>query len=125
MIQRHSFETYQILHGITGLEDITLWAAFHHETLDGRGYPFHRRGAELTIEMRIIAVADVFQALAQRRPYREPTSPAQILEALRAFARDNRLDGAVVELVGQHLPESWRIATGREESLVPTTAPHI
>lgn len=116
MMQRHSFETYQILRGITGLEDITQWAAFHHETLDGRGYPFHRCGADLTIEMRIIAVADVFQALAQQRPYREPTSPAQLLEMLRTFVRDNRLDSAMVNLVGQHLQESWRIATGREES---------
>lgn len=119
MVQRHSFETYQILRGITGLEDITQWAAFHHETPDGRGYPFRRGGADLTIEMRIIAVADVFQALAQQRPYREPTSPAHILEMLRTFVRDHRLDGEVVDLVGQHLQESWRIATGRETPPAP------
>lgn len=110
-IQRHSFETYQILRGITGLEDITLWAAYHHETPDGRGYPFHRRGTELTIEMRIIAVSDVFQALAQRRPYRQPLSPGQILEMLRAFVRDHHLDGDVVELAGRHLAECARLAT--------------
>ena len=112
MIQRHSFETYQILRGITGLEDITLWAAYHHETPDGRGYPFHRHGAELTLEMRIIAVSDVFQALAQQRPYRKPLPPTEILAMLRAFVRQNRLDSDVVELVGQHLEASWRAATG-------------
>lgn len=116
MIQRHSFETYQILRGIGGLEDITLWAAYHHETPDGRGYPFHRRGAELTLEMRIIAVSDVFQALAQQRPYRQQLSPAEILEMLRTFARQNHLDGEVVELVGRDLEASWRAATGREWS---------
>ena len=114
MIQRHSFETYQILRGIGGLEDIAVWAAYHHETLDGQGYPFHRGGAELTLEMRIIAVADVFQALAQQRPYRQPLSPVRVLEMLRAFVRQNRLDGAVVERIGEDLESSWRAATGAE-----------
>ncbi len=114
MIQRHSFETYQILRGIGGLEDIAVWAAYHHETPDGQGYPFHRGGAELTLEMRIIAVADVFQALAQRRPYRQPLSPARILEMLRAFAGQNCLDGAVVERIGEDLESSWRAATGAD-----------
>lgn len=114
MIQRHSFETYQILRGIGGLEDITLWAAYHHETPDGRGYPFHCGGAELTVEMRIIAVSDVFQALAQQRPYRRSLSPAQILDMLRTFVRQNRLDGSVVDRVDQHLDECWQAATGLE-----------
>ena len=109
-IQRHSFETYQILCGIHGLEDITLWAAYHHEKLDGRGYPFHRRGAELTIEARIIAVADVFQALAQPRPYRQPLPPAHILRMLRTFADDQHLDCDLVELIGQNLEAFWRLA---------------
>ena len=110
-IQRHSFETYQILRGITGLEDITLWAAYHHEKLDGQGYPFRQRGEELTIEARIIAVADVFQALAQPRPYRQRLSPARLLDMLRVFVRDRHLDGDLVELVGQHLETCWRLAT--------------
>lgn len=114
MIQRHSFETYQILHRIAGLEDITIWAAYHHETPDGRGYPFHRRGADLTIEMRIIAVSDVFQALAQHRPYRKPLSPNEILEMLESFVRQNHLDSEVVALAGRHLQASWQAATGVE-----------
>ncbi|MDG4553112.1 MAG: HD domain-containing protein [Candidatus Competibacter sp.] len=116
MIQRHSFETYQILRGIGGLEDIAVWAAYHHETPDGQGYPFHCGGAALTLEMRIIAVADVFQALAQQRPYRQPLSPARILDMLRAFVRQNRLDGAVVERIGENLESSWWAATGAESS---------
>ncbi|MDS4032253.1 MAG: HD domain-containing protein [Candidatus Contendobacter sp.] len=109
-IQHHSFETYQILCGITGLEDITLWAAYHHEKLDGRGYPFHRGGDELTIEARIIAVADVFQALAQPRPYRQPLPPLHILRMLRVFAQDQHLDGDLVEMIGRHLETCWRLA---------------
>lgn len=123
LIERHSFETYQILRGIVGLEDITLWAAYHHETPDGRGYPFRCSGAELTLEMRVIAVSDVFQALAQRRPYRRPLSPTQILEMLRAFVAQNRLDREIVELVGQNLDISWQLATspGTEPGTACTT----
>ena len=109
-IQRHSFETYQILRGVTGLEDITLWAAYHHEKLDGRGYPFHRRDAELTIEARIIAAADVFQALAQTRPYRQPLPPVDILRTLRAFADDRHLDSDLVEIIERNLETCWRLA---------------
>ena len=58
---RHSFETYQILRRIDGMEEIALWAAYHHERLDGNGYPFHRKDADLPCEARLIAVADVFQ----------------------------------------------------------------
>jgi putative nucleotidyltransferase with HDIG domain len=126
MIQRHSFETYQILRGIAGLEDITLWAAYHHETPDGRGYPFHRRGAELTLEMRIVAVSDVFQALAQRRPYRKPLGPDEILDLLRSFVQQNHLDSEIVELAGRHLQASWQAATGlksSEESLASSAIP--
>lgn len=112
IIQRHSFETYQILRGIAGLEDITLWAAYHHETPDGHGYPFHRRGAELTLEMRIIAVSDVFQALAQQRPYRKPLAPHEIIKLLRTIAERNQLDSGLVELVARDLTASWQAATG-------------
>lgn len=122
-IQRHSFETYQILRGITGLEDITLWAAYHHERLDGRGYPFHRRGAELTIEARIIAVADVFQALAQPRPYRQPLAPSHILGMLRTFAQDRHLDSDLVEIIGQNLETCWRLAMNQPTAeRLPETA---
>lgn len=126
VIQHHSFETYQILRGIVGLEDITLWAAYHHETPDGHGYPFHRRGAELTVEMRIIAVSDVFQALAQQRPYRKSMAPNEIINLLRTFVQQNHLDGELVELAGRHLLASWQAATGLnslEESLDSWASP--
>lgn len=100
---RHSFETYQILRRIPGLEDIARWAAYHHEAPDGEGYPFHRRGSELSLEARIIAVADVFQAMAQNRPYRAAMEPEEILRHLRELATASHLDAELVDLVGQNL----------------------
>ncbi|EIJ42983.1 putative domain HDIG-containing protein [Beggiatoa alba B18LD] len=110
VISRHSFETYQILKKITGLEEIAEWAGFHHETPGGHGYPFQLRDKELCLEARIIGVADVFQALAQKRPYREPLSIQDILKILREFAKEGRLDGNLVNLVAENLEECWYAA---------------
>lgn len=69
-IKKHPFYTQQILGQITGFGRLTEVAAAHHERLDGRGY-FRGMGADqLDLDMRILAVADVFDALSAARPYR-------------------------------------------------------
>lgn len=111
VMHRHSFETYQILRRIPGLEDVAAWAAYHHETLDGAGYPYNLSGQGLPRPARLIAVADVFQAMAQNRPYRASVPPLQILDLLRDKAREGKLDASAVELVGHHLDACWRAAS--------------
>lgn len=111
-IQRHSFDTYSILHNIKGLETITQWAAQHHERADGTGYPYHLKNGVLSLEARIVAVADVFQALAQKRPYREPLPPEMIMRILNEMMADGKLDREVVMQVDNHLDECWRQALG-------------
>jgi HD-GYP domain-containing protein (c-di-GMP phosphodiesterase class II) len=111
-IMRHSFETYQILHLISGLEDIATWAAYHHEKLNGTGYPFHRRSDGITLPARIVGVADVFQALTQNRPYRSPLDRTAVLAHLREQVRVGCLDAEVVALVERHIDECWHLATG-------------
>ncbi|MBF0282576.1 MAG: HD domain-containing protein, partial [Zetaproteobacteria bacterium] len=54
VMNRHSFESYEILRYIKGMEDIALWAAYHHEGLKGGGYPFHPQEQHLSIEARIL-----------------------------------------------------------------------
>lgn len=111
VMNRHSFETYQILRRIPGLEDVAAWAAYHHETLDGDGYPYHLAGQALPRQARLIAVADIFQALAQDRPYRGALPPEQILGLLRQRARAGKLDAGAVDLLADHLDACWRAAT--------------
>lgn len=70
MIKQHTYYTYRILKQIDGFSTIAEWAAYHHETLDGTGYPFRIKEHELSLGSRIVAVADVFAALTENRPYR-------------------------------------------------------
>jgi HD-GYP domain-containing protein (c-di-GMP phosphodiesterase class II) len=111
-IQRHSFDTYTILKNIKGLEKVTQWAALHHERADGTGYPYHLSTETLALEARIVAVADVFQALAQKRPYRDPLQPDEIMEILNEMVDDGKLDREVVMRVDQDLQRCWQAALG-------------
>jgi len=110
-IQRHSFDTFSILKKIRGFDDIAQWAGQHHERVDGTGYPYHVGKKTLAIEARIIAVADVFQALAQDRPYRAAMSPEKVLKILQSDASEGKLDRDVVRMVENNLHECWRVAT--------------
>ena len=111
VIKQHSFETYQILRQIRGFEDIAGWAAYHHESLNGRGYPFRLSDDELGVEARIVAVSDVFQAMAQNRPYRPSLSPKKILRKMKYRVRSGRLDEDIVGIIENQLDESWQAAT--------------
>lgn len=111
----HSFESYQILSRIDGFSDIAQWAAFHHEDMSGTGYPFKKNRHNLTLEARIVAVADVFQALAQDRPYRKSLPPGQILSILKEMSAGGKLDPDLVSLVETCLDDCWRHAVGAQK----------
>lgn len=109
-MRRHSFDTYSILKNIKGMETIALWAAQHHERVNGTGYPYQSVSGEISLEARIIAVADVFQALAQRRPYRDSMPPHAILPILNEQVKNGKLDERVVACVEANLDECWQVA---------------
>ena len=70
LIQTHSQTGFDILKGIDFPWPIALMVLQHHERIDGSGYPGGLRGEEILLEARIIAVADVVEAIASHRPYR-------------------------------------------------------
>lgn len=116
IMHRHSYESFRILNRIDGFERIAQWAGNHHETLLGDGYPFHHEETELTLEARLIAVADIFQALAQDRPYRKALAADEINHYLNDLVQQGKIDADIVELVAQHLDELWQIAISPENS---------
>lgn len=112
IINQHSYETYEILRHIKGMEEIAQWAAYHHEGVNGTGYPFHPDVAELSIEARIIAVSDVFQALVQDRPYRKGMMLDSVITILDEFVEQGKLDKSIVELVKKHPESCYKVAKG-------------
>ena len=99
VIKKHPFWTYRALNNIRGLEEISCWASFHHERIDSLGYPFRYKGPELPLGSRIIAVADVFTALAEDRPYRKGMQIKEIKRLLQEMVASNGLDGGVVAML--------------------------
>ncbi len=101
-IRTHPTFTLRILERAPCFAEFAELAANHHEKLDGSGYPRGLSAKDLDLPMRILAVADIYEALTARRPYREPLSPAA---ALAIIDRDipGKLDGDVRHALGQHV----------------------
>lgn len=112
IMNQHSYETYEILRHIKGLGEIAKWAAFHHEGVNGAGYPFHPSERDLSTESRIIAVSDIFQALVQDRPYRKGMLLDKVLSIVREFADSGKLDKDIVELAAKYGNQCFAIARG-------------
>ena len=98
-IRKHTYYTYAILRTINGLEHLATWAAYHHERLDERGYPFHVKGENFSKLARIMAVADIVTALTEDRPYRLGMGRKKAIKILLGMAENNKIDKRVVELV--------------------------
>ncbi|MEW6410820.1 MAG: HD domain-containing phosphohydrolase [Nitrospirota bacterium] len=105
VIRSHTYHTYRLLERIKGLETINEWGAFHHERMDGRGYPFHHKGEDLTLGSRIMAVADVFTAITEDRPYRKGMALDRALQVVQQMAEHGSLDSYVVSILKTHSNE--------------------
>jgi len=98
-MRKHTYFTYVALNKIKGLEHISTWAAYHHEKLNGNGYPFHIKGADFSKLARIMAVADIFTAITEDRPYRLGMNSEEALKILTGMVENGGIDGGIVEIV--------------------------
>lgn len=94
-IQAHAWYTYSILKKIRGFEDITAWAAHHHEKLNGTGYPFGKSASELGQKERLMACLDVYQALTEKRSYKDSMSHEEAMAILWDMVQDDALDATI------------------------------
>jgi putative nucleotidyltransferase with HDIG domain len=90
-IRQHPLLAEHILERVSTFGELAAVAGAHHERLDGSGYPRGLTGDALTPPMRVLAVADVYEALISDRPYRAAYSPRRALELMRADVPE-RLD---------------------------------
>ena len=102
-IQQHAETSLDLLGSIPGFTCVCEWGGRHHERLDGTGYPHGIRAASLSLPMRIIAVADVFTALTEDRPYRAGMPLAEAMRIIESMAELSYLDVNVVALLADNV----------------------
>ncbi|PLR76908.1 hypothetical protein CU633_13465 [Bacillus sp. V3-13] len=82
IVQNHAIEGYKILKNLGFNEAVAMLAKSHHERIDGSGYPEGKTGEQLSLELKILMIVDVYSALTLKRPYREPFHAAQAIQFL-------------------------------------------
>ena len=100
-VKKHVYYTRVALENIRGFEDITEWAANHHEKLNGKGYPFGKTGAELDFNSRMMGCLDVYQALTEDRPYRTGMPHSQAVKVLSDMADNGFVDSDITKDIDQ------------------------
>lgn len=102
VIETHATMTLKILEKLpfpTYLENVPKYAAGHHLKPDGSGYPRELCTEELPLQSRIMAVADIFEALtAKDRPYKKPMTLSQAVKILGFMKKDNHIDSDIYDL---------------------------
>jgi HD-GYP domain-containing protein (c-di-GMP phosphodiesterase class II) len=83
-VKRHPLLTRSILERVPYVRRLAPLASAHHERLDGSGYPLGLTGEDLSMPMRVLAVADVYEAVTSERPYRPARSSDEALAIVRA-----------------------------------------
>jgi putative nucleotidyltransferase with HDIG domain len=79
VVRKHPYYTYEILRRVPAFSGIGEIAASHHEKLDGSGYFRNLNAQQLSLPARILVVADIYDALAAQRPYRDALPPETVL----------------------------------------------
>ena len=104
-VRLHPYHTERILARSTALEPLARIAAMHHERQDGSGYHRAASAAETPVSARLIAAADAYHAMTERRPHRAALGPDEAAGVLAEQARDGRFDPecarAVLEAAGR------------------------
>ena len=103
IMQSHVVVTGRILSQVTFPKmyaQVPIWAAMHHELINGNGYPNHVRAEEIPPEVRLLTILDVFEALTARdRPYKPPMSLEKALGILHIMAeKEGSIDPEILRM---------------------------
>jgi len=109
IIRNFEFESY------ANIDILRNIAQYHHEAIDGSGYPEGLKNEDIPIESKIIAVADIFDALTSKRPYKDAWSNKEAFALLNKLAND-KLDQDCVDALYNNREQVEKIqATFQEE----------
>ena len=114
IMQTHVDHGLDIVHRSRWLADAEEVVGSHHEKFDGSGYPKQLAGEAIPLEARIFALADVFDALTSRRPYKEPLSFDETMQILEA-GRGKHFDPALLDHFGAIARTLYDSYCGRDD----------
>ncbi|MDD2464429.1 MAG: HD domain-containing protein [Desulfobulbus sp.] len=113
-MQAHVRYGLDIISSSSWLADAALVVGGHHEQYDGSGYPEGVAGEAIPLSARIFAVADVFDALSSKRPYKEPLSFEATMDLIQQ-GRGSHFDPAIVDTFATIAPKLYHDFAGRED----------
>ena len=96
VVKQHTHQGYDIARRVDALREIAEVIKYHHERLDGSGYPDGLTGDAIPLLARIVAVADTYDAMTSMRPYRDPMSHLEAMAELFRL-RNTQLDAQCVD----------------------------
>lgn len=108
IIKLHPLKGYEIIKDIPALKDISIHVKQHHERIDGKGYPEGLNKEQISLEARIISVADAFDAMTSDRPYRKGMSISKAASILLEN-KGSQFDEYVVNMFLDYLQENENI----------------
>ncbi|MEG0570022.1 MAG: HD domain-containing protein [Oscillospiraceae bacterium] len=95
-IKSHAIASYNMLASIEGFDDVTLLASSHHEKLNGSGYPFKKDDSQLGQLQRTICAIDIYQALREKRSYKQTMTHKEVITLLNKLVVKGELDKKVI-----------------------------
>ena len=126
IMKTHTTKGAHILRPVQQLRDMLPGIELHHESLDGRGYPYGLKGEQIPLVARIISVADTFDAMTTNRPYQAAMDPEYVIRVINSLA-ETRFDPKVVAAMTAAFQRGdvpvRKVATASpEDALIPAEA---
>ena len=89
-------------------DEVPVWAAAHHELLNGKGYPHHLKAEEIPFEVRLLTILDVFEALtAKDRPYKPGMPAEKAIAILKSMVEEGSIDGEILAMFEKS--KAWEV----------------
>lgn len=111
-IRPHPMDSKRVLSWLFPNTSIAKWASGHHEKLDGSGYPFGLSGDQIDGPTRVLTLCDIFQALCQKRPYRDQLELDGVFAIMDKMVENKQLDADIYQLMKANGSQLYQIATG-------------
>ncbi|WP_022669664.1 HD domain-containing phosphohydrolase [Hippea alviniae] len=115
IIKYHPIISYEIIKNVPKFRSIATCIRHHHEKMDGSGYPDGLKGDQIELGARILAIADIFDALTTDRPYRKGLSPEEAIKILK----EEKIDQNILKKVENELIEGFLKETRINKTYLP------